>query len=199
LPQTVIKSDGRGEASGFEFEVIYAPTARMSFNFNLGVIGTQDLDTGAFIDLGNDLSGTVVVPLTPENGTGIASLDSAFAYAPDVSASFGFTYDQPLSNGATLTYVANYGWMDKYVRDTANHRIPRDENGNPEFEPAYGLLNGRLVYTPSAGNWSAELWARNITDEQYVNGGFDTHTVWGFNFSVVGPPREVGASLNIRF
>src|SRR5690606_23103234 len=60
LPQTVIKSDGRGEASGFEFEVIYAPTARMSFNFNLGVIDTQYLDTGAFIDQGNDLSGTVV-------------------------------------------------------------------------------------------------------------------------------------------
>jgi outer membrane receptor protein involved in Fe transport len=89
--------------------------------------------------------------------------------------------------------------MDDYVRDTANHRIPRDANGNMVFEPAYGVLNGRMVFTPSEGNWTADLWATNLTDEQYINGGFDTRTVWGFNFSVIGQPREVGASLNIRF
>jgi outer membrane receptor protein involved in Fe transport len=199
LPQTIIKSDGKGEASGFEFEVVFVPTDRLSLNLNIGILDTQYLATGAFTDTGNDLSGTIVVPLTGVNGTGIASLDSAFAYAPDQSFSLGIQYEQPLSSGAGLTYVANYGYMSKYVRDTANHRIPRDANGNPEFEPGYGLLNGRVVYTPSEGDWTAELWATNITDKQYVNGGFDTHTVWGFNFSVIGPPREVGASLNIRF
>jgi iron complex outermembrane receptor protein len=199
LPNTIIRSDGRGEANGFEFEVVYAPTDRLTFNVNLGLLDTQYLATGAFTDTGNDLSGPIVVPLTAANGTGIASLGSAFAYAPDESFSLGVQYDQPLSSGASLTYVGNYGWMGKYVRDTANHRIPRDANGNPEFEPSYGLLNGRLVYTPSEGNWTADVWATNITDKQYVNGGFDTHTVWGFNFSVVGPPREVGVALNISF
>jgi iron complex outermembrane receptor protein len=198
-PQTITKSDGKGEASGFEFEVVYVPTDRLSFNVNLGLLDTQYLATGAFTDTGFDLSGPIVMPLTAENGTGIASLDSAFAYAADESLSLGVQYDQPLSSGASLTYVGNYGWMSKYVRDTANHRIPRDANGQPEFEPAYGLLNGRLVYTPSEGNWTADLWVTNITDKQYVNGGFDTHTVWGYNFSVIGPPRQAGIGLNMRF
>jgi iron complex outermembrane receptor protein len=198
-PNTVITSDGKGEADGFEFEVVWAPTERLRLNANLGILDTNYLATGTFGNTGADLSGPIVIPVTDLTGTGIASLDSPFAYAPETSLSLGIQFEQPLSSGASLTWVGNYGWMDDYVRDTANHRIPRDANGNMVFEPAYGVLNGRLVFTPSEGNWTADIWATNITDEQYVNGGFDTRTVWGFNFSVIGQPREVGAGINVRF
>ena len=56
-----------------------------------------------------------------------------------------------------------------------------------------------MVFTPNQGNWTADLWATNLTDEQYVNGGFDTRTVWGFNFSVIGQPRQFGVGFNITF
>lgn len=199
LPNTIISSDGKGEASGFELEIVWAPTNRLRINANIGILETNYLATGTFANTGNDLSGPIVIPVTDLTGTGISSLDAPFAYAPDHSVSLGIQYEKPLAGGASLAFIGNYGWMDKYVRDTSNHRIPRDESGNMVFEPAYGVLNGRVVYTPNEGNWSADLWMTNITDEQYVNGGFDTRTVWGFNFSVVGQPREVGAGLNIRF
>ena len=67
------------------------------------------------------------------------------------------------------------------------------------MEPSYGVLNSRVVYTPSEGNWSATVWGTNLTDEQYVNGGFDTRTVWGFNFSVIGQPRQFGVGFNMTF
>lgn len=46
-------------------------------------------------------------------------------------------------------------------------------------------LSGRIVIpvTNLTGNGHGEP---NVADEQYVNGGFDTRTVWGFNFSAVG-------------
>ena len=199
LPNTIISSDGAGEASGFEFEIVYAPTDRWRVNVNLGILETNYLATGTFSNTGTDLSGPIVIPVTDLTGTGISSLDAPFAYAPDNSASLGIQYDQPLSSGASLAFIGNYGWMDEYVRDTSNHRIPRDENGNMIFEPAYGVLNGRMVFTPNQGNWTADLWATNLTDEQYVNGGFDTRTVWGFNFSVIGQPRQFGVGFNITF
>jgi iron complex outermembrane receptor protein len=199
LPNTIITSDGAGEASGFEFEIVYAPTDRMRVNVNLGILETQYLATGTFANTGLDLSGPIVIPVTDLTGTGISSLDAPFAYAPDNSVSLGFQYEQPLSSGASLAYIGNYGWMDEYVRDTSNHRIPRDENGNMIFEPAYGVLNGRVVFTPSQGNWTVDLWGTNLTDEQYVNGGFDTRTVWGFNFSVIGQPRQFGVGFNANF
>jgi len=95
--------------------------------------------------------------------------------------------------------AGNYGWRDEYTRDNANQRTPIDANGNYIMEPSYGVFNSRVVYTPSEGNWSATVWGTNLTDEQYVNGGFDTRFVWGYDFSVIGRSREVGVGLNVNF
>ena len=74
-----------------------------------------------------------------------------------------------------------------------------DQNGNPYLEPAYGILNARFVYEPAAGNYSVELWGKNLTDELYINGGFDTRDNWGYDFSVVGRSREVGLGISFTF
>jgi len=73
------------------------------------------------------------------------------------------------------------------------------ENGNLYLEPAYGILNTRFVYEPAAGNYSVELWGKNLTDELYINGGFDTRENWGYDFSVVGRSREEGLGLSFAF
>ena len=52
LPNTIITSDGAGEASGFEFEIVYAPTDRRRVNVNLGILETQYLATGTFANTG---------------------------------------------------------------------------------------------------------------------------------------------------
>ena len=97
------------------------------------------------------------------------------------------------------TLRCSHGWRDEYTRDNANQRTPVDASGNYVYEPAYGLLNARVVYRPADANWSASLWGMNLTDEQYVNGGFDTRFVWGYDFSVIGRSREVGVSVNLEF
>ena len=63
------------------------------------------------------------------------------------------------------------------------------------LEPSYGILNARFVYEPADRNYSISLWGRNLTDEQYINGGFDTRNVWGYDFAIIGRSREVGLSL----
>ncbi|HEY8518547.1 MAG TPA: TonB-dependent receptor [Gammaproteobacteria bacterium] len=184
-PNPYPTSEGLGDASGLELEVIYAPAVadRWQFNVGLGMIDTSYRNAGFF---------------DPASGSG-TSPSAPFAYAPDNSAALGVQYTQPLSNGGRLMVVGNYGWSDKYVRDAAHQRIPVDENGNYIMEPAYGILNLRLLYEPANANWSVSLWGTNLTDEQYVNGGFDARQVWGYDFALVGPSREVGASLSIRF
>jgi iron complex outermembrane receptor protein len=98
-----------------------------------------------------------------------------------------------------MLFVGNYGWMGEYVRDPANQRTPKDANGNTIFEPAYGIFNARMRYEPADRDWNVELWGRNLTDEVYINGGFDTRTVWGYDFTVIGQSREVGVSLGFEF
>jgi len=184
-PNPYPTSEGLGDASGWELELVLAPAQvdRWQFNVGLGIIDTAYRDSGFF----DPVTGSGTSPAAP------------FAYAPDNSATIGFQYEQPLQGGATLRLAGNYGWRDEYVRDAAHQRIPIDANGNYIMEPDYGIFNARLEYEPANADWTVALWGTNLSDEQYVNGGFDARQVWGYDFAVIGRPREVGASLNVRF
>jgi iron complex outermembrane receptor protein len=173
--------EGAGTADGFEFEVVYLPTDRLQLNFGLGLIDTNYIQAGFFDGVTGNFPG------------------APFAYASDTSGMVGATYDMPLPNGGHIILVGNYGYMDDYARDAAYQRTLVDENGNPVLEPAYGIFNARFVYEPADRNYSVELWGKNLTDEQYVNGGFDTRDIWGYDFSIVGRSREVGVSLGFEF
>jgi iron complex outermembrane receptor protein len=180
-PNPYMSADGGGIADGWEFEFVYAPTERLRFNVNLGLIDTAYTARGFF------------------DGTNGIGPNTPFAYAPEKSASLGVQYEVPTEGGGNWTVAGNYGWSDQYTRDNANQRTPVDANGNYIYEPSYGILNARVTYTPSEGNWTASLFGTNLTDEQYVNGGFDTRFVWGYDFAVIGRPREIGAGLSVRF
>ena len=183
LPFPVNTSEGLAEADGFEFELVYIPGERWRLNAGIGLLDSSYLSIG-------DPDPTGVNGIQP---------GSPFAYAPETSISLGIQYAVPMSNGGSVTVAGNYGWMDEYVRDPANQRTPVDANGNYIFEPSYGILNARLRYEPPTADWNLELWGRNLTDEWYINGGFDTRTVWGYDFTVIGPSREVGVSLGFEF
>jgi iron complex outermembrane recepter protein len=182
LPFPVNTSEGEAKADGFEFEVTWAPSERWRLNFGLGLISTE------YVDLGD----------VPSDGTGLQP-GLPFAYAPDRSASVGLRYALPLSNGSQVLFVGNYGWMDKYVRDPAAQRIPPAAGGGVAFEPSYGILNARVVVEPPDRRWSVSVWGRNLTDEWYINGGFDARTVWGYDFATIGRSREMGVSLGFEF
>lgn len=183
LPFPINTSEGEAEASGWEFELVYAPTQNLLITAGLGLLDAK------YIDIGDP------------DPTGINGIQpgSPFAYAPETSASLSVQYDHPLSNGGSLMVVGNYGWSDEYVRDSASQRTPKDANGNTLFEPSYGILNSRIRYTPAGEEWNLEVWGRNLTDEFYINGGFDTRTVWGYDFTLIGRSREFGLSLNFQF
>jgi iron complex outermembrane receptor protein len=180
-PNPYLSAEGGGVADGWEMEVVLAATENLRLDLNLGQIDTAYTARGFF------------------DGTNGIGPNTPFAYSPKHSASFGVQYDLPLRGGSTVSLVGNYGWRDEYTRDNANQRTPVDASGNYVYEPAYGLLNARVVYRPADANWSASLWGMNLTDEQYVNGGFDTRFVWGYDFSVIGRSREVGVSVNLEF
>ena len=181
LPFPYPTSDGLGNVDGFEIEVVLAASDRWRLNAGLGLVNTSYRESGAF-----------------DGQTGIAP-DSPFAYAPDNSASLGVQYDLPLSNGNHMVFAGNYGWTDKYVRDAANQRTERNPDGTVYYEPAYGILNARVMLESADRNWNVALWGTNLTDERYINGGFDARFVWGYDFSLVGRAREVGVSMGFTF
>jgi outer membrane receptor protein involved in Fe transport len=179
--------DGRGTADGWEFEVIWAPTDRLTLNAGLGLIDTSYIQAGRLTGLPGQASITGNYPGAP------------FAYAAEESGTLGASYEIPTENGGRILLVGNYGFTGDYARDAAYQRTFIDLNGNPVLEPGYGILNARFVYQPAARNYSIEVWGKNLLDELYINGGFDTRDTWGYDFSIVGRSKEVGVSLSFEF
>jgi outer membrane receptor protein involved in Fe transport len=186
-PFPYASGDGAGSANGWEFEVIWAPTDRLTLNAGLGLIDTNYIQSGILTGPAGQASITGNFPGAP------------FAYAAEESGTIGANYEIPLGNGGRILLVGNYGYTGDYARDAAYQRTQIDANGNPVLEPAYGILNARFVYEPADRNYAIEVWGKNLLDELYINGGFDTRDIWGYDFSIVGRSREAGVSLSFSF
>jgi iron complex outermembrane receptor protein len=174
--------EGAGVASGWEFEVIYVPTDRLSLNFGLGLIDTEYIQSGLFDGVTGNMPG------------------APFAYAAEESGTVGVQYDVPMRNGGRILLAGNVGITGDYARDSAYQRTFIDPvTLQPVLEPGYTIFNARFVYEPADGRYAIELWGKNLLDELYINGGFDTRDTWGYDFSIVGRSREVGLGISFTF
>ena len=138
------------QTSGLEVELFYVPGERWELDFSLGLLDSEYLDIGD----------------PPANGTGLQP-GIPLQYAPEQSFSLGLRYRLPLARGGELLFAGNYGWMDDYQRAAAE-RVPDAgiADGSNRPEPAYGVLNARVVYrTPRA---LAGLAVRHESDERVV-------------------------------
>jgi len=181
LAQSIPASDGVAATSGLELEIFYVPGERWEMNFSLGRLDSE------YLDIGDPLA----------NGSGLQP-GIPLQYAPESSFSLGVRYRWPLTRGAELLLAGDYGWMDEYQRVASNEFQSKNPDGSAKPEPAYGVLNARIVYR-AAERWELSLFGTNLTNEWYVNGGFDTGLFWGYDLGTIGRPREVGMGLRFVF
>jgi iron complex outermembrane receptor protein len=185
LPTLAVTNVGTANASGLELELTVVPTDNLTLNFNYGL-----LDTGY----------TFIAPGTPQLDT-----STEFEQAPDSQWNVGLQYVADLSNGGSFTTRVDYAYSDQFWRSLPflrldwygaknNGPVPAgfDESGD------WGVVNARFSYEPADGQYALSLFGTNLTNEYMLNSGF-FHGIWGYDFSSVGRPREVGVSLNFQF
>jgi iron complex outermembrane receptor protein len=182
LPVAIPSDDGVAEASGAEIELEYVAGVRWDLSFALGLLDTEYVEIG----------------IPAEDGTGLQP-GIPFPFAPEMSYSLGIAYRLPLGTGGEILFRGDYGWMDDYERGLSAEFQRKNADGSNRPEPAYGLLNARIVYTPARANWQLSLFGTNLTNEWYVNGGFDLGYAWGYGPSTIGRPREIGAGVRFTF
>jgi outer membrane receptor protein involved in Fe transport len=168
--------DGLADTEGLEVEVSYLASERLEVDFALGLLDAE------YVDVGD----------SPPSGL---RLGLPLPYAPETSYSLGVRYRLPLGSGAELLMVGNYGWMDEYQRAAPNAEQAKNPDGSNKPEPAYGILNARIIWQPGRGDWQAHVFGTNLTDEWYVNGGNDFGFLLGFDRATVGRPREIGVGF----
>jgi len=133
------------------------------------------------------------------------------SFAPEWSYVGSINFSRSMGNGLKGGFSLSGKYMTDY--NTGSDLLPY------KVQDAFGTLNGRITLGSEDERWALELWAQNLTDEQYVqvayngflqgsgfqstvqpNGTFysaagDTQTIDAF----LGAPRTWGATLRIKY
>jgi len=109
------------------------------------------------------------------------------AHAPKYTVALGGSYRH--ANGFFVR-------LDASARDAFYYDVSHDQKSQE-----YQLVNARLGY--EAASWSAQLWARNLLDEEYAVRGFyfgnEPPDFPDTLYTRLGDPRQFGVTFDKRF
>lgn len=161
------KVTNAGASTSHGFEI--ATTARLTPEFGLSLgYGYLDASFDSFVD-----------PVTGEDFS-----DNDVPFAPRHSANVAARYTTPLVAGITLTAGADYAFKSSYDFLADN---------DFEQEPTH-LLDAWL--TLERGPFSASVWAKNLLDEAYLAGYFQSS---GVDLGSPARGRTLGGQVSVSF
>ena len=180
--QFVVTSLPQVVSQGVDFDMLwYTPLPQLTLQGGLTYAETT------IEDFGNSL-----VFFRPERQ------DDTLSFAPELSANLLTTFEQPIGSFLVRAIVGA-----KYTSDynTGSNLDPR------KIQDAFTLLNVRLGFGSKTRSWMVELWANNVTDEEYFQVAFDAAlqgssigaTPTSMIDAFLGAPRTFGATARFRF
>ena len=174
---TAVQNAGQQVNKGLEFESVWSPNKFFRLS---AMVGLLDADITEF--LSSD-------PANPGEIIDISdSVDPLFS--PDMTVQISPELFWGMGDGegyARLSY--------SYTDDIKVMNLTSSVGD----QPAYGLLGATLAYTTGSGNWRFAVNASNLTDEKYLQAGYDFGPAINYisQLGFYGAPRTY--SLNATF
>ena len=139
---------GTSDATGVEAEFTYLATESLMLSASFGFIDTDFKE---------------VIDTNPDTGEEFDKSDSfSISNTPDYTFNLGVNYTIESTVGDFIVN-ASYYYRDDYVLFEENSLLTQD---------GYGLTNVSVVWYSDDGNWNAGLHVKNLTDEDYMVGGY---------------------------
>jgi len=110
------------------------------------------------------------------------------SFAPKWSSSLAATFEQPVGTGLLLR--ANVGAKYTSEYNTGSNLDPR------KMQDALTLVNARVGFGADDESWMLELWAQNLTDEEYYQVAFDATLQGSSANPPVGLPQLPSSTVN---
>jgi len=175
-----------GEAYGFELDTAFQPTPDLTLTAGVAYNNTQINDSA--LAVGICAQCTVTDPTTVINGNTRALVDgNPFPNAPEWSIDVTARYSVPVSDSGEIFIFTDW----TYLGDT-NFLLYESLEFNAGSRIEGGLKVG---YSGGNGTWEAAVFARNITDEDNVQGVIDFNN----NTAFVNDPRIFGVSFSFGY
>lgn len=177
--QTSVNENFDATIQGFEGEFIWVPDDHWRITANVSWLDTE-LKEGQSVDPAdiNLLGTTENISSTPFNNlyTGPGCPNDApscsglptqldgnrLPNAPEFSINVGIGYRWQLANGMEVLAATNYYWQDDFTTRIFNAV-------NDELD-SWDVWNATLTLNSADNAWFAELWGRNLNDEDHVTG-----------------------------
>ncbi|GAA0853250.1 TonB-dependent receptor [Aliiglaciecola litoralis] len=137
---------GKSNSKGLEAEITYAASDNLTFDIALGFIDPEFEEV---------LEQTVDGPINIADSFSISN-------TPKTTANFAMNYVMETGSG-DVVFNANYYYRGDYSLF---------EQDNLLNQESYGLLNLSVVWYSDDGHWNVGLHGKNLTDEQYLVGGY---------------------------
>ncbi|MEX0583255.1 MAG: TonB-dependent receptor, partial [Sneathiella sp.] len=174
--ESVITNAGNSTVYGLELEAVGRITERLTFR---GTVGFLDAEYDEFdCDLDRN----------PENGNEDCSVLDV-KRTPDLTASGGVTWDQPMADRGSFEYNVNFTYTDSFYNDIFNSVASEHED--------VALFNGSITFFDADERYRIGVFVRNILDEEYQAAGIGIANIW--SFSNYGAPRTFGLVVGVNF
>ncbi len=175
-----------GEAYGFELDTAFQITPEFQVTLGVAYNDTQINDEN--LAVGICAQCTVTDPTTEINDTTRALVDgNPFPNAPEWSGDFTAEYALPVGDDGEIFVFTD--WV--YLGET-NFLLYESEEFNADSRIEGGLRGG---YRGNDGQYELSVFARNITNEQNVQGVIDFNN----NTAFLNDPRLIGAAVSFRY
>jgi iron complex outermembrane recepter protein len=180
----------QGEAFGFELDTAFQVSPNLELTFGVAFADTQINDPN--LEVGTCAQCTVTDPTRtiagPFGPVVFANVDgNPFPNAPKWSGDFTARYSVPVGNRDEFFIFTDWTWLGE-----TNFLLYESAEFNSESRIEGGL---RVGYRGNNGEYEIALFARNITDEDNVQGVIDFNN----NTAFVNEPRIIGVSLGFQY
>lgn len=176
------------------FTEVVTPTGNIVTLSNAGQLSIQGIDASATWFISDRLF----------IDAGLAYIDSEFdefrtgalgnlkgnttAYTPELSFNFIAGYSWDLADNGSLSVQVDGVWTDD--------QFFTNNNSPNVMQESLWLWGGSVTFASPDDNYEVALWARNLTDEDYLIGSFE---FVGNVIAYPGDPRAVGLTASYSF
>lgn len=172
----IVINAAKATIQGADIDILYSPVRNLDLLLGATTLFNAHFDDFSSIDPNN--------PTTNPDRSG-----KRLPQAPNLSLNLGADYTWPISGGrCILTGRYRYQSM-AYYGPYQDAVVSQD---------SYSLVDVGLSYEPMRGDWYAELYSRNLTDELYANNIFRNDQLMG-TLRIWGAPRMVGMRVGYRW
>jgi iron complex outermembrane recepter protein len=168
--QTDIVNAATARVQGVELEIQAVPIESLRVSANLAWLDATYTD----------------YPNAPVPGGGSVDVTgNRLNYSPEYSASVSAEYTHELASAGAIYVRGDYSWKDDAFYTPLNNPMVGQE--------AYGVVNASLGYMSPRGEWTVELYGRNLSDEQYLT---NVYTASAVPAGIPGAPRNYGVRVS---